>query len=229
VANTKDDAPNRLFTVGLSKLYFGQLRIMKGHIKNTVLTVVHKAIMGPKFNHRTLQKQLNWKDWLASEWIQLGNYVKQNVCGPPCTVPIDASIFFCVWLYSIKPHENDCKKVRGVCDGSTHGGQKMVHGVTYAPTLQQIDICLQIDLSALLGMYTWHTDFTNALAEAECPVQIYYMRCDCVFGYWWADKHPDTPFLQIWSFLFLRTSKAILKAHAYGQFIVIHNETFQWH
>jgi hypothetical protein len=139
IAFTKDDAPNCLSAVGLSQLYFDQLRIMRGHIKNTVLTVFHKAIMGPKFNRRTLQKQLDWKDWLTAEWIQLDNYAKQNMFGTPCTAPIYASIFFWVWLYSIKPHNNDRKKVRGICDRSTHGGKTMVHGATYALTPQHID------------------------------------------------------------------------------------------
>jgi hypothetical protein len=56
VVFTKDDAPNYLSAVGLPQLYFDQLRIIKRHIDNTVLAVVHKAIMGPKFNRRTLQK-----------------------------------------------------------------------------------------------------------------------------------------------------------------------------
>jgi hypothetical protein len=62
VVFTKDDAPNCLSTVGLPQLYFDQLRIMKRHIDNTVLSVVHKAITGPKFNRRTLQKQIDWND-----------------------------------------------------------------------------------------------------------------------------------------------------------------------
>jgi hypothetical protein len=70
---TKDDAPNYLSPVGLPQLYFDQLRIMRGHIDNTVLDVVHTAITGPKFNRRTLQKQLDWNDWLAAEWIKLDN------------------------------------------------------------------------------------------------------------------------------------------------------------
>jgi hypothetical protein len=53
---TNDDAPTCLSAVGLPQLYFDQLRIMIGHIDKTVLAVVHKAITGPKFNRRTLQK-----------------------------------------------------------------------------------------------------------------------------------------------------------------------------
>jgi hypothetical protein len=63
---TKDDAPSCLSAVGLPQLYFDQLRIMRGYIDNTVLAVVHKAITGPKFNRRTLPKQLDWNDWLAA-------------------------------------------------------------------------------------------------------------------------------------------------------------------
>jgi hypothetical protein len=90
VVFTKDDAPNCLSAVGLTQLYFDQLRIMRGHINNTVLDVVHKAIMGPKFNNRTLQKQLDWNYYLVAEWIQLDNYNKQAMFGAPCAAPVDA-------------------------------------------------------------------------------------------------------------------------------------------
>jgi hypothetical protein len=66
VTFTKDDAPNCLYVVGLPQLYFSQLQIMRGHIDSTVLTVVHKAFTDPKCNRRTLQKQLDWKDWIAA-------------------------------------------------------------------------------------------------------------------------------------------------------------------
>jgi hypothetical protein len=114
--------------------------------------------------------------------------------GPPCIAPIDTSVFFWVWLYSVKPHDNKRKKVRGFCDGSTRGGNTMVHGATYAPMPQHIDVRLQIALSALMGMYLWHTDVTNAFAEAELPEQMYYMLCDQVFKDWWKTQHPDIPF-----------------------------------
>jgi hypothetical protein len=67
----------------------------------------------------------------------------------------------------------------------------MVHGATYAPTPQQIDFILQI--AALLDMYLCYADVTNVLAEAELPEQIYYIRYNCVFQEWWADKHPPLP------------------------------------
>jgi hypothetical protein len=151
IAFTKYDAPNCLSAIGLPQLYFVELCIMRGHLDNMVLAVVHKAITGPKFNRRTLQKQLALKEWLTAECIQLYSNAKQNMFDTPCIAHIDASILFWVWLYSIKPHENDRKKVRGVCDRYTRGSKTMVHDATYAPH-HNICICLQISLSALLGM-----------------------------------------------------------------------------
>jgi hypothetical protein len=111
VAITKDDVPNCLSVVGLPQLYFDQLRVMKRHISHAALAVIHKAVTGPKFNRRHLQQQLNWNEWKNAEWIQLEKYRKQNMFGPPCTAPIDASIFFWVWRYSIKPYEKNRKMV----------------------------------------------------------------------------------------------------------------------
>jgi hypothetical protein len=151
----------------------------------------------------------------------MDNYAKQNMFGTPCTAPIDASLFFWVWLYSIKPHESDRKKVRGVCDGSTRGGKTMVHGATYAPTPQQIYVRLQIALSALMGVYLWHVDVANAFAEADCHDQIYYMHCDCVFQYWWVEQHSDISLPPMRLFVSSRTSRVILEARASGQFVAI--------
>jgi hypothetical protein len=112
---------------------------------------------------------------------------------PPRTAPIDASIHFLVWLYRIKPHENNRKKVRCICDGSSLDGQTMVHGYTYDSTPQQIEFSIKMVLAANIGMYLWHADVLNTCAEAERPKQMYYMRCDKVFREWWKWKNPTTP------------------------------------
>jgi hypothetical protein len=127
--------------------------------------VSDKAITGPKFNRRSLQKHLEWPEWRGSEWVQLDSYEKQGMFGTPCTAPINASIFFSVWLYSIKLHKNNRKKVRGVCGGSTHGGHTIIHGAIYAPTPQQIDVRIQISIATTLGMFLWHANVSNAFAE----------------------------------------------------------------
>jgi hypothetical protein len=179
VAFIKDYALNCLYVVVLPQLYFNQIQSMLGHIANTVLAVAYQAIMGPKFNHHTLQNQLDWKDWLAAELIQLDNYAKQNMFGTPCTAPIDASVFFWAWLYSIKPHKNDRKKVRGVCDGSTHGGKTMVHGATYAP------ICHNRLISAFksLCQHLWVCTSGTLMSPMHSPTQVVpsrYITCAAI-------------------------------------------------
>jgi hypothetical protein len=192
ISFTKDDAPNCLSVVGLPQIYFDQLQIMRGHIEHTVLTVFLKAITGPKFNCRTLQKQLDWKYWLAVEWIQLDNYAKQETFLEVLALRIltrtPSSGCGCI-RSSLK--RTTARKVRGICDGSTRGGKTMAHGATYAPTPQQTDVRIQIAMSALLGMYLWHANVTNAFTEADRRKQIYYMRCNQVFKYWWKTRHPD--------------------------------------
>jgi hypothetical protein len=192
VVFTSDEDKNSLSAVGLPKLYFDQLHVMKAHIVHTVQAVVHKAIAGPKFNRHSLQKQSDWPEWRDSKWVQLENYDKQGMFGTPCTAPINASIFFWVWLYSIKPHENNRKKVRGVCDGSTRGGKTMIHGATYAPTPQHIYFRIRISITTTLGLFLWHADVLNAFAEANRQKQMYYMRCDSVLREWWTARHTDT-------------------------------------
>jgi hypothetical protein len=113
--------------------------------------------------------------------------------GDPCNASVDASVFYWVWLYSIKPHENNCINVRGVCYCSTRGGKTMIHGATYAPTPKQIEFRLQLALADTMGMYLWHTDVTNAFAEAERPEQMYYMHCDQIFCDLWAEQNPTIP------------------------------------
>jgi hypothetical protein len=190
---TKDEAYNSFSAVGLPKLYCDQHRVMKAHIAHTVQEVVHKDITGPKFNRHSLHKQSDYPEWHDSEWFQLDNYDRQGMFGMPCTEPIDAWILFWVWLYSIKVHENNRKKVHGVCDGSTRVGQTMIYGATYAPTSQQINVRIHIYIATSLGMFLWHADVSNAFAEADRPKQMYYMRCDSVILELWTDRHPDTP------------------------------------
>jgi hypothetical protein len=113
--------------------------------------------------------------------------------GSPITAPHDAAIFHWIWVYSIKKHEDNRKKIRGVCDGSTSGGHVVVTGNTYAPTPQKIDFRLQIALTAISGLWLWHADVSNAFAEADRPEQQYIMRVDAVFREWWNDRHLDQP------------------------------------
>jgi hypothetical protein len=108
--------------------------------------------------------------------------------GETCPPPPGASIFHWVWLYKIKTEENNRKKARAVCDGSTSGGQARVSGHTYAPTPDITDLRLFFALAALENKLVYGADVSNAFAEAAAPPQVYYMCVDTQFHEWWAAK-----------------------------------------
>jgi len=188
----KDGAPNSLSNVGLPQLYFDQLRMLNEHIRNAC-AAVRKVATETKLHRRHLKKGPDWPEWQAAEWKQLDNYHKQGMFGIPTSAPALAAIFFWVWIYTIKIHEDNRKKVRGVCDGSTRGGQAQVTGNTYAPTPQQVDFRLQCALATTWGLFMFHADVANAFAEADGTDQVYYMRVDDVFRDWWNNRFPDMP------------------------------------
>jgi hypothetical protein len=74
--------------------------------------------------------------------------------------------------------ENNRKKAQAVCDGSTRGAAAKISGHTFAPTPDMIDVRLQIALAAQHSLILYHTDVSNAFAEAEHPEQMYYMRIE---------------------------------------------------
>jgi hypothetical protein len=117
--------------------------------------------------------------------------------GTPTVPSPDSAIFYWVWVYVVKETENNRKKARAVCDGSTRGGAAKISGHTFAPTPAMIDLPLQeIALAAQRGLLLHHVDdSSNAFAEAECPEQMYYMRIDAPFCEWWNTRHPDHPLL----------------------------------
>jgi hypothetical protein len=114
--------------------------------------------------------------------------------GTPCLPPPHAAIFHWVWIYKIKTEDNDRKKARAVCDGSTRGGQATIAGHTYAPTPDMTDLRLFFALSALENKLVFGADVSNAFAEADAPAQVYYMRVDTQFSTWHQSQgHPPIP------------------------------------
>jgi len=101
----------------------------------------------------------------------LDNYDSQGGFGTPFQPPSNASIVYWVWIYNIKEHEHHRKRVCSVCDGSAHGGQAFVSGATYTPTKQRVESRNMLALSALLGLFLWHSDVANAFTESDEPLQ----------------------------------------------------------
>jgi hypothetical protein len=181
---------NTLSVSGLPQLYFDQLRDIRRvnqQVRSDQPTAQHLTRKG-------LQTQPDWDEWVASEAKQLDAYDTQRMFGETCPLPPGASVFHWVWLYKIKTEENNRKKARTVCDGSTCGGQARVSGHTYAPTPDITDLRLFFTLAALENKLVHGADVSNAFTEAATPPQVYYMCVDTQFREWWAAKgRPPIP------------------------------------
>jgi hypothetical protein len=176
---------------GLPQIYFDQISVVAEHLRT--IPKAHHASAPVKLTRRSLLRTEEWPEWQAAEHKQLDAYHKQGMFGTPCEPTPDASVFFWVWVYLIKPHENNRKKARAVCDGSTRGGASKINGHTFAPTPDMTDFRLQVAIAASLGYTLYCADVSNAFAEAEKPKQLYYMRVDDQYAEWWNSRFPDKP------------------------------------
>jgi hypothetical protein len=149
--------------------------------------------LSEKLTRRKLLQQTDWPEWEQAEFKQLDAYYAQGMFGAPVSPDSDFAIFHWVWVYNVKPHENNRKKARAVCDGSTRGGSSVVHGHTFAPTPDMVDFRLMVALAALNGLKIYCADVSNAFAEAPRPEQQYYMHVDAVFRNWWQQRFTDKP------------------------------------
>ena len=187
---TFDEIRNSLSGSGLPQLYFDQLRDIR-----TITKSLHNTpALAHRLTRKGLQSQLDWPEWQASEFVQLDQYAQQNMFGTPCSPPPGASVFHWVWIYKVKEEDNNRKKARAVCDGSTRGGHAQINGHTYAPTPDMTELRLFFALATLENKLVYGADVSNAFAEADAPAQVYYMRVDNQFRDWWASKHhPPIP------------------------------------
>jgi hypothetical protein len=144
----------------------------------------------PNLTRRKLQQSDAWPEWLGTEHIQLDNYHTQGMFGTLTVPPPNLAILYWVWVYKIKEMEDNRKKARAVCDGSTRGGAAHISGHTFSPTPDMIDLCLQVTLAAQCGLTLYHADVSNAFAKAACPKQMYYMPLDAPFCEWWNTRFP---------------------------------------
>jgi hypothetical protein len=213
----QQNRPNCQFTVtfdelkhtttqdGVPQLYFDQLNVIRDHLTDIKLAHDHlsdalqmttggRLHAVQKFTRRTLEKRDDWPDWAASEHKQLNQYAKQDMFGSPIPPPPNAAVFNWVWTYVLKT--DGTKKARGVCDGSTRGGQVRTQDHTYASCVEQTSLRLFYALCALESLVAYGADASNAFAEAPPPKQTFYMRVDKVFKDWWENHlgRPSIPF-----------------------------------
>jgi hypothetical protein len=62
-----------------------------------------------KLTCRKLLCQDNWSNWQNSEFLQLDQYHAQNMIGEPTPASDGDTIFYLVWMYTIKAVDG-CKK-----------------------------------------------------------------------------------------------------------------------
>jgi hypothetical protein len=138
-----------------------------------------------------LLKQHNWKEWQASEFLQLDQYDAQGMFGLPVMVDSKAAVIHLVWTYSIKEVDGR-KKARWACDGSPRLGQAKVLDETYANCVDQTSSCLFYAIAVVENMLIFGADVFNAFAEAPPPKQGFYIHPDRAFHEWWV-KHKKRP------------------------------------
>jgi hypothetical protein len=188
-----DDAIHGLIAAGLPQLYFDQLSVIQAHIQAACTHTVHATSQSKRLTRHMLLQQEDWPEWEKAKFKQLDAHHSQGMFGMPQTPTPADIIFYWVWVYAIKQHENNRKKACAVCDGSTRSNQAVVHGHTFVPMPDMANLRLQLALAASLGLLMFTADVTNAFAEADHPKQQYCMRVDDAFRNWWNKRFPQLP------------------------------------
>lgn len=77
-------------------------RISSTTSKYLLLLVVGYIYAFSKLTPGKLLKQPDWKEWQASEYLQLDQYKKQFMFGMPTEVVDRKNLFHLVWTYTVK-------------------------------------------------------------------------------------------------------------------------------
>ena len=136
-----------------------------------------------------LMKQDDWPDWEQSEFLQLNQYEKQEMFGPPGSIPSDEneySILPMIWVYLIKTDGR--KKARCVANGAPHLKGTITLAATYAACLDQSANRLFWSFVAIKCKQVFGADAQNAFAEAPPPTTPLYLKIDDAFRNWWYHK-----------------------------------------
>ena len=100
--------------------------------------IVINKMSDQNFTRRQLLKRDNWKDWEASEKLQLDQYERQKMFGSPGPLPDtgeDYSVLPMIWVYLIKVDGRT--KARCVANGAPHLKGTITQANTYAACLEQ--------------------------------------------------------------------------------------------
>ena len=144
----------------------------------------------PKMTRRYLQKQEDWSDWEASEFLQLDQYEKQNMFSDPGPLPSmtdeTINVLPMIWTYLIKVCGR--KKARCVANGAPHLQGSITLAHTYAACLEQSGCRLFWAIAALKNKIVYGSDASNAFAEAPAPKAPLYLKVDEAYRNWYQHK-----------------------------------------
>ena len=175
---------------------------LSGEIDQTDhLTVVNK-LNTHTFTRNQLRSQPDWKDWEASEWLQLDQYDRQNIFSKPGPLPTDIkdySILPMIWVYLIKVDGR--KKARCVANGAPHLKGTITLANTYAACLEQAACRLFWAIAAIKNKLVFGSDAVNAFAEAPPPKSPLFLKIDEAYRNWFYHKTgvllPDNTYVRV--------------------------------
>ena len=146
-----------------------------------------------KLTRGKLLQQPDWNEWQESERLQLNQYQKQFMFGPPTMVSDRTNVFHLVWTYTIKELDKR-KKARCACDGSTRGGKVRILDHTYANCVDHTASRMFYAISAAENLLIFGADVCNAFSEAPVPKQGFYLQPNRAFCEWWEYQgNPPNP------------------------------------
>ena len=141
----------------------------------------------PTLTRAKLMKRQDWDDWEASEFLQLNQYERQKMFGPPGPLPSKSvNILPMIWVYLVKTDGR--KKARCVANGAAHFKGSITIANTYAACLEQAACRLFWSIVAMKNKRVYGSDAANAFAEAPPPKSPLYLKVDTAYINWWKKK-----------------------------------------
>ena len=134
---------------------------------------------------------MDWDDWKQSEFQQLDQYIQQQMFGKPTKLPHGANLIHLLWTYIIK--DDNTKKSRCVCNGSSRMTGSVTLAETYAGSLDQSSSKVFWVASATNNSVVIGTDAANAFVEAGAPKAPIFVPIDKQYREWYKNRFPNEP------------------------------------
>ena len=162
--------------------------VVNEHDQPQSITVINK-LSAQNFTRKQLMNRKDWKDWEASEWLQLDQYQRQNMFSVPGPLPTDLqdySVFPMIWVYLIKTDGR--KKARCVANGAPYLKGTITLANTYATCLEQAACRLFWAIAAIKKKLVFGSDAANAFAEAPPPKSLLFLKVDAAYKNWYKQR-----------------------------------------